>query len=192
MRSERQTRCAPTEFRAEEREGVKRIEGYFSVFDSPYELWEGATEMVDRHAFDDVLMDDVRALIDHESRLVLGRTMAGTLTLRVDDHGLWGSIIINEDDVDAMNLYARVKRGDVSQCSFGFEILKERTEYDEEAGTVQWTIEKVKLYEVSCVTFPAYRDTSISARTEDLREIRQRSAQAWKEKMKRRIRTEWR
>lgn len=79
-------------------------------------MGDGFTEQIDPHAFDDQLGGDVRALIDHDTRLVLGRTCAGTLTLRVDEHGLWGSIAVNEGDQDALNLYARVQRGDVSQA----------------------------------------------------------------------------
>lgn len=187
MRDERQTRTAATEFRAAEQDGKKRIEGYFAVFGSNYEMWPGASESVDSHAFDGALNDDIRALIDHETRLVLGRTTAGTLQLRADDHGLWGSIEINEQDTDAMNLYARVQRGDVNQCSFGFDILDERTEINETTGDVHWTIMRVKLYEVSCVTFPAYKETGISARKDEFAQIRRRQTDAWKERMRGRI-----
>lgn len=187
-REQRQTRTAATNFRTEEHDGQKKIEGYFAVFGSNYEMWPGASESIDSHAFDGALNDDVRALIDHETRLVLGRTTAGTLKLRTDEHGLWGSIEINPDDTDAMNLYARVQRGDVSQCSFGFDILQERTDIDESTGDVHWTIESVKLYEVSCVTFPAYKETGISAREDAYKQIKQRQADAWQEKMRRRLR----
>lgn len=186
-RSIRQSRSMPTEFRAAESDGKKRIEGYFSTFGGIYELWPGATESIDPHAFDEALNDDIRALIDHETRLVLGRNKAGTLELRVDNFGLWGSIEINEADSDAMNLYARVQRGDVSQCSFGFEILSEKTDIRDD-GTVHWTIEKVKLNEVSCVTFPAYKDTSITARQDDYAKIKKRQLDAWRSTMKARIR----
>lgn len=190
MRNERQTRGGLTKFETREENGEKRIEGYFAVFDSNYELWDGATESINRNAFDGALGDDIRALIDHETRLVLGRTTAGTLTLRVDDHGLWGSIRINEADSDAMNLYARVQRGDVSQCSFGFDILQERTDVDSATGAVHWTIEKVKLYEVSCVTFPAYKETTIQARAEEYRDIKKRENERWKAAQKERL-TKW-
>ena len=123
--------------------------------------------------------DDIRVLIDHESRLVLGRTSAGTAKLTVDDHGLFGSVLINNDDQDALNLYARVQRGDVSQASFGFDILEEETDYRED-GSIHWTIKKVKLYEVSVVTFPAYRDTEIEARKADFADLQKRKIDAWK------------
>lgn len=185
-REARQARCQATQFRAAEDNGKKYIEGYFAVFGGVYELWPGATESIDSHAFDDALSDDIRALIDHETRLVLGRNKANTLELKVDSRGLWGRIEVNQSDSDAMNLYSRVERGDVDQCSFGFDILDEATEYREN-GAVHWTIKKVKLYEVSCVTFPAYEDTSIAARKKDFDQIKTRQLQAWRDKAKERI-----
>lgn len=184
-RSERQTRTINSDFRAVEGE-KKYLEGYFSTFGGIYELWPGATESVDAHAFDDTLGGDIRALIDHETRLVLGRNTAGTLELKADSHGLWGRVEVNENDTDATNLYARVQRGDVSQCSFGFDILDEETEMRED-GSIHWTIKKVKLYEVSIVTFPAYEDTGISARKNEYNEIKKRQVDAWRAKMRERL-----
>ena len=177
-RSERQVRSIPSNFETREDSEELRIEGYFAVFNSNYEILPGWTESIAPGAFTDTLSGDIRALIDHETRLVLGRTSAHTLELKQDEHGLWGSILINRNDQDAMNLYERVKRGDVNQCSFGFEITDE--EYEEHDGNVHWTIKAVKLYEVSCCTFPAYQETNISARKQDLETIRMRSLQAWK------------
>ena len=118
---------------------------------------------------------------------MLGRTKAGTLTLRQDERGLWGSIRINRDDVDAMNLYARVQRGDVDQCSFGFDIKRE-TFVDLGDGKCRWEIEEVDpLYEVSVCTFPAYTETSVSARKQDLAEIEKRRAEAWRSDMKNKL-----
>lgn len=181
-----QTRSHATEFRAAQSGDDRYIEGYFSVFGGTYELWPGATESVDPSAFDGALSDDIRALIDHETRLVLGRNRSGTLELKVDARGLWGRVKINPDDTDAMNLYSRVQRGDVDQCSFGFQILEEETDYRDD-GTVHWTIKKVKLYEVSVCTFPAYEDTSVSARKKDYEQLRARQTQAWKERTKERL-----
>ena len=120
-------------------------------------------------------------MIDHETRLVLGRNTSGTLELKEDSHGLWGKIRINPKDTDAMNLYERVKRRDVDQCSFGFDILDEETEFRDD-GSIHWTIKKVKLYEVTVCTFPAYEETSVSARKKSYEEILKRKNEAWKEK----------
>lgn len=185
-RTLRQARSQATQFRAAETEGKKYIEGYFAVFDGIYELWPGATESIDSGAFDGVLDDDIRALINHDTTLVLGRNKAGTLELKVDNKGLWGRIEINEKDQDAMNLYARVERGDVNQCSFGFDILEEDTAYNDD-GSVHWTIKRVKLYEVSVVTFPAYEDTSVQARKKDFEQIKKRQIEKWKAERKERL-----
>ena len=185
-RTERQVRSVASDFTTREDGEDLRIEGYFAVFNSSYDIMDGYSESVAPGAFTDTLDGDIRALIDHDTRLVLGRTTADTLKLRQDDKGLWGSIKINPNDLDAMNLYARVKRKDVDQCSFGFDILKESSEKRDD-GTIHWTIEKVKLYEVSCCTFPAYKETNISARKDDAALIRKRELDAWKLKQHERM-----
>lgn len=193
-RSLRQVRSIGAQFQtraAKDGEGPV-IEGYFSVFNSDYPLWPGATEQVAPGAFAKSLAGDygecdVRALANHDTTLVLGRTTAGTLTLREDAHGLYGTIQINEQDTDAMNLYARVQRGDVDQCSFGFDIKRE-TFVDLGGGKCRWEIEEVDpLYEVSVCTFPAYTETSVSARKQDLAEIERRRAEAWRSEMKKKL-----
>lgn len=167
-----------TEFRASERDGARYIEGYFAVFDGVYNIADGYTESIDRHAFDDALTDDVRVLVNHDTTLVLGRTSAGTAELRVDEHGLWGRVSINPDDSDAMNAWARAQRGDVDQASFGFDILDE-CETRTDAGT-HWTINRVKLYEVSLCTFPAYETTELSARSAERATKRREVFKSWK------------
>ena len=175
-----QVRSTQSKFETREADGEMYISGYFAVFNSEYEMWPGAVESIADTAFDGALADDIRCLINHETRLVLGRNKAGTLTLKVDTRGLWGEVRINPNDQDAVNLYERVKRGDVDQCSFGFDILDE--EFEDRGDTVKWTIKKVKLYEVSVVTFPAYEETSVSARKRQLGEIKKRSIEAWKQR----------
>lgn len=182
----RQIRSIESKFNTRDDDGALHIEGYFAVFNSVYQIWDDMSESVAPGAFTDTLGGDVRALIDHETRLVLGRNTAGTLQLREDSHGLWGDILINPDDQDAMNLYARVQRGDVNQCSFGFDILEEETDFRDD-GSVHWTIKKVKLYEVSVCTFPAYSETSVQARKEDLEAIKTRKAEAYRAELRARL-----
>lgn len=188
-REKMQKRSFNASFETREDNENLSIEGYFVVFNTNYDMGMGMSESIAPHAFDNTLSDDIRALINHDTTLVLGRTSAHTLELRQDEHGLWGRIDINPNDSDAMNLYARVKRGDVSQCSFGFDILDEETEYRNE-NEVHWTIKEVKLYEVSPCTFPAYQETSIAARKHDFEVIKEREKSAWKSRMMNRIHKE--
>ena len=178
----RQLRSDASQFQVREAEGDLSIEGYFSVFNSIYELWPGATESVAPGAFSETLGNDIRALVNHNDTLVLGRNKAGTLELREDSHGLWGKIKVNPNDSDAMNLYERVKRGDVNQCSFGFMIEDEETEFRED-GSIHWTIRKVNLFEVSVCTFPAYEATEVSARKADYEAIQKRKTEKWRAEM---------
>lgn len=181
-RQHRQLRSISTKFETRDDSGNLSVEGYFAVFDGVYEIAPGLSESIAPGAFDNTLSGDIRALINHDTTLVLGRTKAGTLQLRVDNHGLWGHIDINPNDTDAMNLYNRVQRGDVDQCSFGFDILSEETEIRDN-GDIHFTIKEVELFEVSACTFPAYEDTNIKARMRERDEIMKRKSQAWKEKM---------
>ena len=162
------------------------IIGYFAVFNSDYEIFPGCTESIAPGAFSDELHSDVRALINHDTRLVLGRTIAGTLELREDEKGLLGDIAVNPKDSEAMNAYARVERRDVTQCSIGFDVIDEEHE-EHEDGTHHYTIKKVKLYEVSCCTFPAYEETAIEARKADIAAIEKRRTDVWREERHKRL-----
>lgn len=181
-----------TDFLTREVDGRRFIEGYFAVFSSFYELWDGAAETIDPGAFDLARDTDVRALTNHDTTLVLGRTTAGTLTLAVDERGLFGTVEINPADQDAVNLYERVKRRDVTQCSFGFDILDEAP--ITENGRTVWHLRRVQLYEVSVCTFPAYEETGVvvKARRAELETINKRKAEAWRLDMKKRLKGETR
>lgn len=162
-------RSRKTEFRAETPSDGQPmlIEGYFIVFGQPYYVDDYCEEVIDRHAFDNAIMSDVRALIDHNSRLVLGRRNeeVQTLDFEIDDAGIYGRIQINPDDTDAMSLRARVLRRDVDQASFGF--IERRWEYEDlPDGRVRRTVlEIAELLELTVCTFPAYEQTSVSARS---------------------------
>ncbi len=185
---ERQTRSIVSDLKTRAEEDEMIIEGYFAVFNRETELWPGAFEEIDPKAFDNTLGNDIRALINHDTSLVLGRNKANTLELKTDSHGLWGRIKINPNDQDAVNLYERVKRGDVDQCSFGFNILNEETDYRDD-GTIKWTIKEIDLHEVSICTFPAYEETSIQARKKEVKQHEQRQLEVRKQKLKERLST---
>ena len=172
--------------RAED-DGAKFIEGYFIRYNSETELWPGMFEEIKPEAVNKSLTEnDVRCLFNHDSAFVLGRTGNRTLELRSDSNGLWGRVQINENDKAAMDVYARIERGDINACSFGFIPLKESVE-NRDDGTVKFVVEEVDLIEVSAVTFPAYKDTSIAARQKDLEVHQKRALEARKLKLKERM-----
>lgn len=188
-RDKMQIRYFQTNFiatRAEEQNGERYIEGYFAVVGQETELWPGAYEEIAPGAFDETLGNDIRALTNHDTTLVLGRNKSNTLELKADSHGLWGRIKINPNDTDAVNLHERVKRADVDQCSFGFNILEELTDWRSD-GTVKWTLTKIDLHEVSVCTFPAYESTGVQARHSQFEQQRQKMIDAKKNEMKGRL-----
>ena len=180
MPRDNQTRSMITTFQTREEGSAKIIEGYFAVFNRTTELWKGAFESIASNAFDNSLLNDIRALTNHDTTLVLGRNKSGTLKLSIDETGLWGVITINENDSDAINLYERVKRGDVDQCSIGFHVLGEETEWRDD-GTVKWTINDIDLHEVSVVTFPAYEETGVQARHNQVEQYREKQLLQWRQ-----------
>ena len=186
MIAQRRAIAQPAQFQTRADDGNLYIEGYFAVYGSRYYMWDKSYETIEPGAFDGELERDVRALADHDTRLVLGRNTAGTLNLKLDKKGLWGSILINPKDQDAVNLYERVKRGDVNQCSFGFDITEQTTDYNDDGSTI-WHLTKVRLYEVSVVTFPAYEDTGVEARKAEIDDIKRRKTEKWRNEMNRKI-----
>lgn len=183
----RQTRTMKSNIRTRADPGEEMvIEGYFVVFNTPTELFPGAWETISNSAFDSALDGDIRALRNHDTSVVLGRTKSGTLDLHTDEKGLYGIIRINPKDTEAVNLYERVKRGDIDQCSFGFIITDEEEEYRKD-GSVLWTIKSVELFEVSVCTFPAYENTEVSARSIEFADIKRKKLEVKKNELKERL-----
>lgn len=160
----------------------KYIQGYFIVFNTNYNICNGISESIDPDAFNNTLKDDVRCLWNHNPDLILGRTLANTLTLSVDSHGVYGRCLVNPNDQAAIDAYARIQRKDVTGASFGFDIIREDTEIRED-NSVHYTIREVKLYEISPCIFPAYESTSIEARQKDAENVIKRKAEKWRTDM---------
>jgi hypothetical protein len=137
-----------------------KISGYAAVFNSRSEDM-GFVEIVDPHAFDGTLTADVRALWNHNSDAVLGRTKSGTLRLSVDAKGLKYEID-PPDTQAARDLMTSMKRGDVDSSSFGFITNDDKWDYT--TTPVTRTLLNVSLMDVSPVTYPAYRSATSEAR----------------------------
>jgi HK97 family phage prohead protease len=140
----------------------RTIGGYAAVFNSRANIGGYFEEVIAPGAFDDALMQDVRALVDHDTGRVIGRTKAGTLRMKQDDTGLAVEIDL-PDTTDGRDLATLIERGDVSGMSFGFVVTKEM--WDETMEPPMRTIQALDLREVSVVAFPAYDDTSIAMRS---------------------------
>jgi HK97 family phage prohead protease len=157
-----------SQFEVREEDKGKTLVGYAAVFDSRAELYPGFFEVIATGAFDEVLDDDVRALIDHESAKILGRSSAGTLRVSTDEKGLKYEIDL-PDTTYANDLAISMKRGDIRESSFGFTVKEDSVVEEMRDGkpTILRTIKKIeKLYDVSPVTFPAYKDTEAQLRKE--------------------------
>ncbi len=151
------------EVRSEESE-PKKIRGYAAVFEKlSVPLW-GFREKIAKGAFaESITKDDVRALWNHDPNYVLGRNKAGTLSMEEDDKGL--KIEITPPDTQwARDLMTSIERKDVDQMSFGFETEVEEWDTSKEKNEIR-TLKKVKLFDVSPVTFPAYPQTSVGVRS---------------------------
>lgn len=161
------------------------IEGYFALYEQETELWDQCFEIISKGAFDNTLNNDIRALWNHNSQYVLGRNRAGTLELNADDKGLFGRITL-PNTTYAKDLYEVVKRGDVDQCSFGFNINSEELE-ELANGAYRWRITDIDLHEVSIVTFPAYENTSVEARKKDIEAVVGRKIEVRKQELKKKL-----
>ena len=160
----------PFEVRAASDDAAEMIvEGYATVFNQPYTLFEmdgyRVDEQVDARAFDECDMEDVIFQYDHEGR-VFARISNNTLELSTDDTGLKVRANLGGTEI-GRQLYQEIKGGYTNKMSFGFTIEKDTTTETDDNGniTVLRTIDKVrKLYDVSAVSLPANDATSISAR----------------------------
>lgn len=148
----------------------RTIEGYAAVFNSESEDLGWYVEEIAPGAFDDVMEDDVRALFNHDPNLILARTTSGTLKLGIDEKGLTYSFDAPETTT-GNDLLESVRRGDVSQSSFGFIVGEQRwDELEMMKDGKRWfktkrTILKIdRLFDVSPVTYPAYPDTTVAKR----------------------------
>ena len=146
--------------------GLPTLTGYAALFNKEIELFPGLRERIAPGAFARSLKEkaDVRALVDHDSSRILGRTKAGTLDLVENRKGLKVAITPPETQV-GQDVVTNIRAGNLDQMSFGFITRKESFEESKDGRTTTRTLEDVDLVDVSVVTFPAYSDTSVAVRS---------------------------
>lgn len=163
MTLERRAITSPPKLHADDT--GKMAVGYAALFNAKTDIGGFFTETIAPGAFTETIKSsDVRALIDHDTGRVIGRSSVGTLRLAEDGTGLSVEIDL-PDTSDGRDLAVQLDRGDISGMSFGFRVTHD--EWDETGKIPARTIYKVDLYEVSAVAFPAYDDTTIALRSLD-------------------------
>lgn len=149
-------------------DGQPTVSGYAALYNTETVIAGFFRERIAPGAFRSALRgeDDVRALFNHDSNIVLGRTKSGTLVLSETKKGLRYDVVLNEEDPQAMSVRAMIKRGDVSGSSFGFLIRAEEWQEPKDKRDLPLrTITEAELFDVSPVTYPAYPETSVTARS---------------------------
>jgi len=187
-RAQLNTRDFKTNFKVTRDDGndeERIIEGYFSLYENETELFPNYFEIISKGAFDKTLTNDIRGLWNHNSQFVLGRTKNGTMELKTDDKGLFARIKLPNTSY-AEDVWSLISRGDVDQCSFGFNIVDETLE-ELANGGYRWRINEIDLHEVSVVTFPAYENTSVLARSKEIEDLEKRKLQAKKLEIEKRL-----
>lgn len=152
-----------TELRAEVRGDT--LVGHASVFGQLARL-AGGYEQIAETAFDEALSapeTDVRALVNHDPAMVLGRQSAGTLRLSTDKDGLRFEVDL-PDTSYAHDLRELVRRGDITGASFGFVPGEDKIGRAPDGKQVRTHTSVARLIDVSPVTFPAYEGASVSLR----------------------------
>lgn len=153
------------EVRAERKEdGPAHLIGYAAKFDQFSEDLGGFVEKIAPGAFSKAIVDDdVRALFNHDANIILGRNRAGTLVLTEDETGLRIDITPPDTQLVRDMVVSPIERRDITQMSFGFETLEDSWAWDKQP--CERTLLSVRLYDVSPVVFPAYRQTEIALRS---------------------------
>lgn len=155
------------------------ITGHAAVFDQRTDLglW---TEVIERGAFDKCDFTDVLMSVNHDlNRIPLARSRNNnsnsTLQLQVDDVGLYVRALLDiENNVEAKALYSSIGRNDITGMSFIFVVRDQTWEGLDTEKPVRHITDISKVMEVSAVSFPAYDQTDISARSEsELESLRQ-------------------
>jgi len=162
QKSVREERAYKVEMRVDDGDEPK-IRGHAAVFNKLSVPLMGFREKISPGAFKKSIEDsDIRALWNHNPDYVLARNKSGTLILEEDKKGL--AIEISPPDTQwARDLMETIKRGDVDQMSFAFQVTKDS--WDESGKESVRTLEEVELFDVSPVTYPAYPQTDVKVRS---------------------------
>lgn len=147
----------------------RTVEGYAALFNVTADIGGWFEERIEPGAFKEALKkSDIRALFNHDPNYILARSTAGTLEVKEDDKGLFYRFDA-PDTTFGNDFLKMLRRGDVSQSSFAFTVKKQRWE-EERMSEDEWKYTRIveeveEVFDVSPVTYPAYSETTVSARS---------------------------
>jgi HK97 family phage prohead protease len=156
--------------------------GHAAVFNSRTAIGNPLTwgfyEEINAGAFTKTLKEgDARFLVDHDTSLLVARVSAGDLRLGEDDLGLAVDSDLDTEVSYVRDLIRNVDKRRITGMSFGFQVVKDDWKTEEvetndgnSAEVEIRTIQEVRLFEVSAVTFPAYEETDAAVRALALRD----------------------
>ena len=147
------------QFKAEKTDDNKmEIKGYAAVFNSPETY--GYTEVIAPTAFDNADMSDVVLRYNHEDTfMVLARTRNNSLSLNVDEKGLFMDAILQDNIQSHIDIYNAVDSGLIDKQSFAFVVDEDEYDYDTDTRTITRI---GKVFDVSVVDQPFYNATDVS------------------------------
>jgi len=145
------------------------LEGRPIVYEAKTDLgWYD--EIIEKGALDGADLKDVRFLVNHNTDMIpMARSRNNnensTMQMVVDEEGMSIRVDLDtENNTEARALYSAVKRGDISGMSFMFAVDGDKWDDIDSEHPTRTITKFSKVFEVSAVTFPAYEQTSISAR----------------------------
>jgi HK97 family phage prohead protease len=159
MKPDIERRFVTTDFEVRSQGDTHFFEGYALMFERKSQNLGGFREKVAHGAVTKTIAEaDIRALFNHDPNMILGRNRAGTLDLTEDSEGLHYRTSM-PDTSYARDLLVSMERGDVTQSSFGFRVVKDDWGIDEDEFPIR-TLREIALFDVSPVTYPAYLDST--------------------------------
>jgi HK97 family phage prohead protease len=136
--------------------------GYASVFNSPSEDLGGFVEYVAPGAFKRSLQsrNEVKLLWNHDSGEPLASLRGGTMQLVEDEVGLRVTAKL-PNTTRGRDIAELLRTKVIDSMSFGFNVIKDSWSRDGQTRT----LESVRLFEASIVSFPAYSATTATVRS---------------------------
>ena len=137
--------------------------GYASVFNSPSQDLGGFIEYVAPGAFKRSLQsrNEVKLLWNHDSGEPLASLRGGTMQLVEDEQGLKVTAQL-PNTTRGRDIAELLRTKVIDSMSFGFNVIKDTWSRDGQTRT----LDSVRLFEVSIVSFPAYEATTAQVRSQ--------------------------